>query len=160
MRKTLLLAAALTVAATTAGHASPAPDEPRGCGFASQNDVSGVVNQDLRHNYGEIHGGPSILALLDGNTGTSGTLTCWLQTTSTYGGTALAGTLTSGSGDNGVIVITPREFEFDVDTTSDVYLCQTIKIVGGSTYYYDDISTHWLAGGATTATCALAIQAG
>ncbi|HEU0132451.1 MAG TPA: hypothetical protein VFQ85_15815 [Mycobacteriales bacterium] len=126
------------------------------CGDAHRNDFTGVVNQDITHYYGEIHGGPVVLyddggalpVAVPPNVPPSvpstppspsfATMRCWLQNgpfydfttapNAEYGYPALAGASTHGSG---VLVLPPSPVEFNSPTTSDLYLCASIVNING-----------------------------
>ncbi|HEU0129754.1 MAG TPA: hypothetical protein VFQ85_02035 [Mycobacteriales bacterium] len=186
MRKLSTVVAALAVGSLLTGFVSSASAEPRPqgglCGFSSTNDETGAVNQDPRHNYGEIDYGPLVIRDLGGasvdttttpptvtppttapSTG-SGTLRCWLQTTANYNLTApkygypgLVGIEVPCN--PGCVGVAP--IEYDADPLSDIYLCITVTGTPAN-WLWDDVDGRLEKPGEDTVApvCGLAISAG
>jgi hypothetical protein len=106
---------------------------------------------------GELSGGPLVLqdstTLLPG----SGTLTCRIQVTvSNHTGT---GPAVSGHG-NGVVNTGASEISYTAADTDNVYLCgEFTDDSDGTTYYWDDTHSVWVANNPLV-DCGLAISAG
>ncbi len=162
MRKLAIAAIAagtLLSGLTASSHAEGEPIIGSVCGFSSTNDETGVVDQDPTHQYGEIDGGPLVLAELGDAfpisvppavppavpttppSPASGHLYCWLQNTAnynflstTFGYPGLAGADAAGVG----VVALTAAIQYNLAPWGDVYLCSWVHINGGSDWLYDE----------------------
>jgi hypothetical protein len=98
------------------------------CGFTSDNDDTGVINNDPKKQIGEVDGGPWVVdpdpADPAGNQVTSVTITCTIQVNNpNQGGGGVSRTSTT-SGNVGVLADTISYF---AQPTDSIYLCSVIS---------------------------------
>jgi hypothetical protein len=134
----VLSAAVVATAALTATPASATPPSDTGqvCGFSS---LTNPFDPSGRRQTGEIDAGPIVIA--DGADPRAGRVTCTI--TSGWNHTAPALASASSVTTPGVVYLPPTPIEYEIDYWDVPVICTRVDIVGGGTYYWDDIDEVW-----------------
>jgi len=134
----VLCAAVVATAALTAtpATATAPPGEGQVCGFAS---LGNPFDPSGRRQAGEVDAGPIVIA--DGADPRAGRVTCTI--TSGWDHTAPALVSVGSVTTPGAVSLPPTLVEYEVDWWAYPVVCTRVDILGGGTFYWDDVAGAW-----------------